>query len=74
MNLGVLAIIAVTFALVLIVVLPRLRGLGASEKTTVERRSGQERRRIKRFVPLERRKQFRRAEDQARAFVDELGQ
>jgi hypothetical protein len=74
MNLAVLVIIAVTLGLLLIVVLPRLRGVGGSDKTTVERRSGAERRRKKAKLPVDRRHRPRRTEDAARAFVDGLGE
>ncbi len=72
MNIGVLIIIVVTVALVLLVVLPRFRGFASSEKTTVERRSGRDRRHRNITVANDRRKRPRRAEDAARAFVQKM--
>ena len=72
MNLGVLVIIAVAIGLVVLVVLPRVKGLARSEKTTVERRSGRDRRQRNVRVPLERRRRDRRAHDAAQSFVNGL--
>ncbi|MGD8441296.1 MAG: hypothetical protein PVG53_12215 [Holophagae bacterium] len=74
MNTGVLIIIVLTVTLVLLVVLPRVRGLARSEKTTVERRSGRERRRRTITVANDRRTRTRRAEDAAKAFVEKISQ
>jgi len=74
MNLGVLIIIAATMCIVLLIVLPRVRGFGRNERTTVERRSGPERRRRKVTVARNRRKRARRAEDAARAFVEKISE
>jgi len=74
MNIGVLIIIAVAVGLVVLVVLPRVRGIGGSEKTTVERRSGQDRRRRQVRVRVNRRRRDRRTEDAAKAFVDRLSE
>ena len=72
MNIGVILIISVAVALVAILVLPRVKGIIRSEKTTVERRSGADRRQRDVPVVVERRKRNRRAEDAAKAFVDNL--
>jgi hypothetical protein len=74
MNLTVFIIIAVTVALVLLVVLPRFRGFVSSERTTVERRSGRDRRQRNVTVAVDRRKKHRRAEDAAKVFVDGLSE
>lgn len=72
MNFSVLLIIVLAVLLVAFLVLPRFKGVVRSEKTTVDRRSGGERRRRKVRVPIERRRRNRRAEDAAKAFVDNL--
>jgi len=72
MNLGVIFIVVVAVVLVLLLVLPKVRWIARSERTTVERRSGSERRRFRIKVPIERRRRARRAQDAARAFVDSL--
>ena len=74
MNLTVVIIIAVTVALVLLVVLPRIRGFVSSESTTVERRSGRDRRQRNVTVAVDRRKKHRRAEDAAKVFVEKLSE
>jgi hypothetical protein len=74
MNFTVVVIIAVTVVLVLLVVLPRIRGLASAEKTTVERRSGRDRRQRDVTVAVDRRKKHRRAEDAAKVFVKELSE
>ena len=72
MNLAVFVILVVALALLVLVVLPRVRHVATSEKTTVENRSGHERRRRRLRVPIERRKKPRRAEDVASQFVSAL--
>jgi hypothetical protein len=72
MNLTVLIILVVTVVLVLVVVLPKVRGVSRSERTTVERRSGRDRRQRKVRVPVNRRKRARRADDAAKDFVRDL--
>jgi len=72
MNIGVVLIIAAAVGLVVLIVLPRVRGIGRAEKTTVNRRSGRDRRQRNVRVPVDRRKRNRRAEDAAKAFVDKL--
>lgn len=72
MNIGVVIIIAVALGLVVLIVLPRVRGINRAEKTTVERRSGRDRRLRKLRVPLNRRRRPRRTQDAAKAFVDNL--
>ena len=72
MNLGVILIICAAVVLILLFVLPRVRGLSSAEKTTVERRSGKDRRQRNVRVPVDRRKRNRRAEDAAEAFVNRL--
>jgi hypothetical protein len=72
MNVGVVVIITVAVLLVGFLMLPRLRSLGSSARTTVERRIGDERRRRRIRVPMERRRRRRRAEDAARDFVERL--
>jgi len=72
MNIGVIIIIALAAGLVVMIVLPRVRGIGRSEKTTVERRAGRDRRLRKLRVPVERRRVDRRTQDAARSFVDGL--
>jgi hypothetical protein len=72
MNVAVVVILVVVAALVLLVVLPRIRRLSTSERTTVDRRSGRDRRRDRTRVPIERRRRPRRAEDAAREFVSSL--
>ena len=62
MNIGVVLIIGVAVVLVAILVLPRIKGVVRSEKTTVERRSGKDRRQRTVPVAVERRKRDRRAE------------
>ena len=74
MNFTVVVIIAVTAVLVLLVVLPRIRGFVSSEKTTVERRSGRDRRQRNVTVSVDRRRKHRRAEDAAKVFVDRLSE
>lgn len=72
MNLGVLVVVSLAIILLVAVVLPRVRGLGRAEATTVERRSGGDRRRRRLRVPIERRQRARRTEDVARAFVERV--
>ena len=72
MNLAVLVILLVVLALIALVVLPRVRRITTSERTTVERRSGDERRHRRLRVPVERRKRARRAEDVAKQYVSGL--
>ncbi|MEE4273099.1 MAG: hypothetical protein V2I67_15610 [Thermoanaerobaculales bacterium] len=72
MNIGVVLIIAAVVGLVVLIVLPRVRGIGRAEKTTVNRRTGKDRRQRNVRVPVDRRKRNRRAEDAAKAFVDKL--
>ena len=72
MNIGVLFIIVVAVVLIAFLVLPKLKGVARAEKTTVERRSGKDRRQRNVRVPVERRKKDRRAEDAAKTFVKEL--
>jgi hypothetical protein len=72
MNLLIFIIIAVAVGLVVLLVMPRVHGIGRAEKTTVERRSGKDRRLRKRRVPVERRRGDRRAQDAARSFVEGL--
>jgi len=72
MNLGVLVIIIVAVLLIGLLVMPRVRGLIGSEKTTVERRSGADRRQRSIRVPMERRRRGRRADDLAREYVNNL--
>lgn len=72
MNIGVMVIIAVAVVLVALLVLPRVRGVAGKEKTTVERRSGKDRRQRNVRVPVDRRKRPRRAEDAAKTFVEGL--
>ena len=72
MNIGVVIIISVAVGLVVLIVLPRVRGISRAEKTTVERRSGVDRRLRALRVPVNRRRSDRRTQDAARAFVDGL--
>lgn len=72
MNLGVLIIIVLAILLVGILVMPRVRGIARAEKTTIERRAGEDRRQRNIRVPVDRRKRDRRAQDAAKAFVDHL--
>jgi len=72
MNIGVLLIIAVAVGLVVLIVLPRVRGISRAEKTTIERRKNGDRRKRRIRVPVNRRRKNRRAQDAARAFVDGL--
>lgn len=72
MNIGVLIIIVVAVLLVGILVLPRIRGIARSEKTTIERRTGADRRKHNVRVPVNRRRRDRRTQDAAKAFVDNL--
>jgi len=68
----VLIIITVAIGLVVLLILPRVRGIGGSEKTTIERRSGNDRRLHRFRVPVNRRRHGRRSEDVARDFVEGL--
>ncbi len=72
MNFGVLLIIVAVVLLVGILVLPRVRGIARAEKTTTERRAGEDRRQRNVRVPVDRRKRDRRTQDAAKAFVDHL--
>ena len=72
MNIGVLLIITLAIGLVILIVLPRVRGISRAEKTTVERRKSGDRRKRQFRVPVNRRRSNRRAQDAARAFVDGL--
>lgn len=72
MNIGVVIIIALAAGLVVLIVLPRVRGISRAEKTTVERRSGRDRRLRRLRVPAERRRENRRTQDAAKAFVNGL--
>jgi len=72
MNIGVIIIIALAAGLVVLIVLPRVRGIGRAEKTTVERRSGRDRRLRRLRVPVERRRENRRTQDAAKAYVNGL--
>ena len=72
MNVGVLLIIVVAIGLVVLIVLPKVRGISRAGKTTMERRSGRERRQRKLRLPVERRRRNRRTQDAAKAFVDGL--
>ena len=72
MNIGVLIIITLAVGLVVLIVLPRVRGISRTEKTTIERRKNEDRRKRQIRVPLNRRRKNRRAQDAARAFVDGL--
>jgi hypothetical protein len=58
--------------LVAMLVLPRVKGFLSREKTTVERRSGKDRRQRNVRVPVDRRRRGRRQEDVARSFVEGL--
>lgn len=69
MNLAVVVILVVAVALIVLVVVPRVRRISTSEKTTVDRRSGADRRQRRLRVPVNRRKRARRAEDLAEQFV-----
>ena len=72
MNVAVVVILIVAVALIVLVVVPRVRRVSTSEKTTVDRRSGVDRRRRRFKVPVNRRKRARRAEDVAEQFVSAL--
>jgi len=72
MNLAVIIIVGLAVGLVILIVLPRVRGFVRAEKTTVERRSGGDRRRRKLRVPINRRRRDRRTEDAAQSFVEGL--
>jgi len=72
MNVGVLLIIVVAIGLVVLIVLPKVRGISRAGKTTVERRSGLDRRQRKLRILVERRRRNRRTQDAAKAFVDGL--
>jgi hypothetical protein len=72
MNIGVVVIITVAVLLVGFLVLPRFKGFASAEKTSVERRSGQDRRQRKIRVPRNRRRRGRRQEDVAKTFVEGL--
>jgi hypothetical protein len=72
MNIGVLIIITLAVGLLVLIVLPRVRGISRTEKTTIERRKNGDRRKRQIRVPLNRRRKNRRAQDAARAFVDGL--
>ena len=72
MNIGVILIITVAVGLVVLIVLPRVRGISRAEKTTIERRRNGDRRQRQIRVPRNRRRKNRRAQDVARAFVDGL--
>lgn len=72
MNIGVVVIIALAVGLVAVLVLPRVKGFLTKERTTVERRSGKDRRQRNVRVPVNRRRRGRRQEDVARSFVEGL--
>jgi len=72
MNIGVLLIITLAIGLVVLIVLPRVRGFSRAEKTSIERRKNEDRRKRQIRVPVNRRRRDRRAQDAARAFVDGL--
>jgi hypothetical protein len=72
MNIGVVIIIALAVGLVAVLVLPRVKGFVSKEKTTVERRSGKDRRQRRVRVPVNRRRRGRRQEDVAKSFVEGL--
>ncbi len=72
MNIGVLIIITLAVGLVVLIVLPRVRGISRTEKTTIERRKNADRRKGQIRVPLNRRRKYRRTQDAARAFVNGL--
>ena len=72
MNIGVVIIIALAVGLVAVLILPRVKGFVSKEKTTVERRSGKDRRHRKVRVPVNRRRRGRRQEDVAKSFVEGL--
>jgi len=72
MSVAVFIIVAVAVGLVVLMVLPRVRGFGRSEKTTVERRKNGDRRQRQIRVPINRRRRNRRTQDAAKAFVDGL--
>ncbi len=74
MNIAVIIIVALAAGLVILVVLPKVRGFARAEKKTVERRSGKDRRWRKLRLPMERRRRDRRTEDAAQAFVEGLAE
>lgn len=72
MNIGVVIIITLAIGLLVLIVLPRVSGISRAEKTTIERRKIADRRQRRIRVPVERRRKYRRAQDAAQAFVDDL--
>ena len=72
MNIGVVLIITLAVGLLVLIVLPRVRGISRAEKTTIERRKHADRRQRQIRVPVNRRRRNRRARDAAQAFVDGL--
>ncbi len=72
MNIGVLLIIALAVGLVVLIVLPRVRGFSRAERTTSERRKNGDRRLRQIRVPINRRRRDRRAQDAAQAFIEGL--
>jgi hypothetical protein len=72
MNIGVLLIIALAVGLVVLIVLPRVRGFSRAERTTIERRKNGDRRLRQIRVPINRRRRNRRAQDAAQAFIEGL--
>lgn len=72
MNIGVVLIITLAIGLVVLIVLPRVRGISRAEKTSIERRKNEDRRKRQIRVPVNRRRRDRRAQDAARTFVDGL--
>jgi len=72
MTLKIVAIIALAAAAVVAWATSRVRGLSRRERTTVERRSGVERRRRQVPVAVNRRRRARRTEDVARRYVEKL--
>ena len=72
MNLWVPLIITLAIGLVILIVLPRVRGISRAEKTTIERRKSGDRRKRRFRVPVNRRRRNRRTQDAARAYVDGL--
>jgi len=72
MNIGVILIITLAVGLVVLIVLPRVRGIARTEKTTIERRKLRDRRNRQIYIPINRRRRNRRTSDAARAFVEGL--
>jgi hypothetical protein len=72
MNTGVVLIIALAVGLLVLIGLPRVRGIARAEKTTSERRKNPDRRKRQIRIPINRRRRNRRAQDAAKAFVEGL--